>query len=117
MSAQPPPQEFIDAVGPALQDFISRANALFGLAGVAGVNSWWRSLQANFREGGASCSQHLFALAADLQTNEQTSAVLAAAPRVGLVASPISATAVHIQYYPRGTLSQLGVCPDPRGLA
>ena len=110
--ASVPPPEIVAQVGPALSDFVARVNAVAGRVQLDRLNSWYRSIPQNYREGGDPCSAHLFALAADVQHADGLgSAVAAAAARVGLVAVPISATASHLQYYPGGTLRSLGVCP------
>ena len=114
MSVSEPPPEIVAQVGPALDDYIKRVNALYRyVGGLGSCNSWHRSVSHNYRVGGHACSQHLYALASDWQTGDRTSAVVAAAPRFGLIAAAIapSGSASHIQYYPAGTLRSLGVCP------
>lgn len=107
-----PPPDVVQAVGPALSDFVTRANYVIGAGGVTGINSWWRSVSQNYREGGDPCSQHLYALAVDVQHPVgATSAIVHLAAAAGLVVVPISATASHLQYYPAGTLRSLGACP------
>ena len=114
MSVSAPPPEIVAQVGPALDDYIKRVNALYRyVGGLGSCNSWHRTISANYRAGGDQCSQHLFALASDWQTGDRTLTVLTVAARFGLVAVAVagSVTAVHLQYYPRGTLRSLGVCP------
>lgn len=100
------------AFGALINPFIERARRLLAhLRGQVGVNSWYRSPETNARVGGDPCSQHLFAIAADLQTNELTGLVVQIAPFFGLQAFPISRTAVHVQILDAGTLDRFGLCP------
>lgn len=107
-----PPPQLQQAAGPAINAFVSRVRALLGhFRGQVGVNSWYRSPASNFRVGGDPCSQHLFAIAADLQTNELTDSVILFGPVVGLRIFRISRTAVHVQLLDAGTLERFGLCP------
>ena len=111
MTARAPSPEFWRWLGPVGPAFYMRAAALLEWFPTVRVNSWWRDVWGNERLGGDEWSQHLFALAADLQTGDLTSAVIAAAPFFGLTAAGISRTAVHVQLYPAGTLERWGVRP------
>lgn len=117
MTARPPPLELWNWLGPVGPGFVHRVEALLTWVGRGriGVNSWWRDPITNERVGGDPWSQHLYATAADLQTGDLTSTVLAVAPYFGLIATTISRTAVHVQLYPAGMLERLGVRPP--GLA
>lgn len=111
MTAQAPPIEVWRWLGPVGPAFYMRVINLLGWFPSVGVNSWWRDVFRNERLGGDEWSQHLYALAADLQTGDLTSTVVAAAPVFGLIPAPISRTAVHVQLYPAGTLERWGIRP------
>jgi uncharacterized protein YcbK (DUF882 family) len=112
MSAKAPPWELWKWLGPAGPAFYTRVSALLHYFPTVRVNSWWRDPVLNRAVGGDEWSQHLYATAADLQTDEYTSAVVAAAPAFGLhpVVFP-SGTAVHVQLYPARTLERWGIRP------
>jgi hypothetical protein len=110
----PPPADVVRLVGPALDDYLQRLRGLYYAVNLGTCNSWWRSVAHNLAtEGADPCSQHLYGLASDWQTNERTELAIALAPQFGLVAVPTGTgrTAVHVQYYPSGTLRSLGACP------
>ena len=112
MSYQPPPLELWNWLGPVGQDFVSRVNWVLSHGLVSRVNDWYRDEATNAMRGGKEMSQHLFALAVDLQTGAYTSEVVAAAERAGLRPVPFaSGTAVHVQYYPAGRLASWGIRP------
>lgn len=111
MSVRPPPVELVHAFGPVLADFVSRVNGALYWSGARQVNSWFRDVGTNRSVGGHACSQHLVGLAVDVQTDQRTDLFVALARRYGLV--PVvepSGRAVHVQYYPAGTLERLGAC-------
>ena len=110
-----PPQGIVSAFGrwtPGIwQLFVGAANGALRPDDV--VTSWWRSPSHNADVGGHPESQHLVGLAFDVAspTPDQLAASLRSA---GFEAFP-SATHVHAQAFPAGTLGDLGVL-DALGL-
>ncbi len=111
MSALAPPLWFWRVLAPPLWYFAPRVGTLFQEGLVLGLNSWWRDIAGNANAGGDPFSQHLFGLAADLQT-QHSAALIRRASQLGLQAFPISQTAVHVQLYPAGTLARFGITPS-----
>jgi len=75
----------------------------------ARVTSWFRTPDTNRAAGGSPESQHLFALAWDLDApREQLAGIADAAASLGLVAVHES-DHVHVQLFPAGALARAGV--------
>jgi hypothetical protein len=98
-----PPFEIIRAINPLLVEFVSRVNRAGQFAPVGTVGtSWWRDAFQNQRVGGESDSQHLVALAVDLDHPDPgaLTGLAEAFGHVGLVAVQ-SVAHLHIQAFPR----------------
>ncbi len=110
MPLQAPPRDLLrSGFQQLILTFVVRA--IFVLRNVPGVipTSWFRTFDENISEGGDPESQHLFALALDLDVPRgSVSRVLQAARAVGLVAVD-ERTHVHLQLFPAGALSRAGV--------
>jgi len=105
----PPRQLLVSAFQPLILTFILRV--IFVLRAVQGAipTSWFRTFDENVSEGGDPESQHLFALAVDLDVGRGSVArVLEVSRAVGLVAVD-ERTHVHLQLFPRGALARAGV--------
>jgi len=105
----PPRQLLLSGFQPLILTFIVRV--IFTLRNVLGAmpTSWFRTFEENVREGGDPESQHLFALAVDLDVPRGSVArVLEVARAVGLVAVD-ERTHVHLQLFPAGALGRAGV--------
>ena len=76
-------------------DFVYRANLAFGSAGVRWISSWYRDPAHNARVGGHPRSQHLRALAIDVNPDARP----APFQNVGLTVVP-EGDHLHVQYYP-----------------
>jgi len=94
---------------PFLQAFFSRAVPLFYEFPGLLLTSWFRTPEKNRTSGGDRESQHLFALAWDLDAGRQAAERLTdAASRRGLVAVN-EGDHVHVQLFPAGALARAGV--------
>lgn len=109
MPLQAPPRDLLrSGFQPLILTFVVRA--IFVIQNVRVIpTSWFRTFDENISEGGDPESQHLFALALDLDVPRgSVSRVLEAARAVGLVAVD-ERTHVHLQLFPAGALSRAGV--------
>lgn len=103
MTLRAPPPHVVDLVGTSLLiEFVELiedvGRAFPGLT----ANSWWRDPESNRRAGGDRFSQHLAALAADLQipAGVDRDAVTLMLRRQNLVAVPFGRAAIHVQGFP-----------------
>lgn len=87
----------------------------FGPPGVF-ITSWYRTPQSNRNEGGSPESQHLFALAMDLDVEQtvdfgrEPQQLRAAALRAGLIAVPnLERGFLHTQLFQAGVLARAGI--------
>jgi len=94
---------------PFILNFYWRVVPLFERFRGLALTSWFRTPESNRIAGGSTESQHLFALAMDLNAPGQVLADLAiAASRQGLV-SIQERDHVHVQLFPAGALARAGV--------
>ncbi len=110
MPPQPPPVQLIrSGFRPFILSFYFRLFLI--LQHIPGVilTSWWRSFDENVAAGGEAQSQHLFALAADLDVPAPlVSHTLELARQIGLIAVD-GGDHVHVQLFPAGALAAAGV--------
>jgi len=110
--ASPPPALLGTGWFPFILDFYWRVFALFNrLPGRPRVTSWFRTADNNRLVGGSPESQHLFALAMDIESEapERLEFTIGEVARaVGLVAVP-GRNFVHLQLFPAGALARAGV--------
>jgi len=105
----PPPELLRTGWFPFILNFYWKAVSVFWAVPGLVVTSWFRTPEKNRFEGGDVESQHLFALAWDVEpphgAEEQT---IAAARAAGLIAVR-EKRHVHLQMFPRGALARAGV--------
>lgn len=94
---------------PVIFVFAARVGLLFSWVRGLRVTSWWRDPATNRDVDGDPESQHLFALAVDLDGSAaELRRVLTLAGTVGLIAVREPGH-VHVQLFPSGALARLGV--------
>ena len=105
----PPFELLASAWFPYIFTFYLRGIRLFlSFPGIR-LNSWFRTPELNRLEGGDEESQHLFALAWDLDVPRSIVGLLIqAAQSLGMVAVD-ERTHVHVQLFPAGALARAGV--------
>lgn len=94
---------------PLIIEFVRRILILLGWIPGLSVTSWFRTPGQNQEVGGDPESQHLFALAVDVDVPPgRVGVVLEAAHLLGMTAVN-ERTHVHIQLFPAGALARVGV--------
>lgn len=103
MSLQAPPFDLVRRINPLLVEFVTRISrgGQFAPVGTVGT-SWWRDPFENQRVGGLADSQHLAALAVDVDHPDPDVLVALgqAFERAGLVVVPLLSH-LHVQAFPR----------------
>ncbi len=106
----PPPLELLRSGWfPYVAGIFQRVSLLLRIVPGLTATSWFRTAATNRRVGGDPESQHLFAIAVDLDgSDDALRRAQAEAPRVGLI--PVREPShLHVQLFPRGALARVGV--------
>jgi len=105
----PPPELLATGWFPFILNFYWKAVGVFWRFPGSVVTSWFRTPEKNRHEGGSTESQHLFALAWDVQPPvEQIPLFVQHARAAGLIAVR-EKRHVHLQAFPAGALARAGV--------
>jgi len=106
----PPPELLATGWFPFILNFYWRmAGVFFQYPGRVGLNSWFRTPEANRMAGGDAESQHLFALAADLSAPPQILPDVVEVAKANHLIAVQSKGFVHVQMFPAGALARVGV--------
>jgi len=106
----PPPELLATGWFPFILNFYWRmAGVFFQFPGRVGLNSWFRTVEANRMAGGDAESQHLFALAADLSAPAEILPNVVEVAKANNLIAVQSKGFVHVQMFPAGALARAGV--------
>lgn len=94
---------------PVIRIFVRRVVALMQWIPDETLTSWFRTPERNRIEGGDPESQHLFALAIDLDVPPGDLATDAATARSFRLVPDISGGILHVQLFPAGVLARAGI--------